>query len=82
MGLIAQLLSTLASRVDNFFGRTIMITLNQEEIQLACKRFVKEHYGLDMPDEENPAHGILLRVVPNDFPRNTARIEADIETKS
>lgn len=62
-------------------GRTV-ITLNQEEIQLACKRFVKEQYNLDMPDPESPANGIQLKVITNDFMPGTARIEADIEVIS
>lgn len=81
---IAQKLLTLWWKVVNickakFVEDRIVITLNQEEIQLACKRFVKDHYNLDLPDPENPAHGIQLKVITNDFMPGTARVEADVE---
>ena len=78
---IAQKLSTLWAKVYNFCVGRSMITLNQEEIQLACKRFAKEQYNLELPDTENPAQGIQLRVVTTDMYPGTARIEADIVTK-
>lgn len=83
---IAQKLLTFGTKVVNickakFVEERIVITLNQEEIQLACKRFVKEHYNLDLPDPENPAHGIQLKVITNDWMPGTARVEADVEIK-
>jgi len=78
---IAQKLSTLWTKVVNFCAGKSMITLNQEEIQLACKRFAKEQYNLDLPDPESPADGIQLKVVTTDMYPGTARIEADIVTK-
>jgi len=76
---IAQKLSTLWSKVVKFCRGEKMITLNQEEIQLACKRFVKEQYNLDLPDPESPASGIQLKIMTNDMYPGTARIEADVE---
>ena len=64
-----------------FNGDKLMITLNQEEIQLACKRFVKEQYGLEVLEDENPTYGVTMKVMTNDWPPNTARIEADVEVK-
>ena len=83
---IAQKLLTFGKKVVSickakFVEERIVITLNQEEIQLACKRFVKEHYNLDLPDPENPAHGIQLKVITNDWMPGTARVEADVEIK-
>ena len=68
-------------RNAKFNGDKLMITLNQEEIQLACKRFVKEHYNMELPEPENPAHGIQLKVMTDNMPPGTARIEADIQIK-
>ena len=55
-----------------------MITLNQEEIQLACKLFVKKQYGLETPSDDSNT-GVMLRIVQNDYPPNTGRIEADVD---
>ena len=61
-----------------FVKEKIVITLNQEEIQLACKQFVQNHYNLKTPTD-NPAEGIQLKVITNDFAPGTARVEADVE---
>ena len=55
----------------------LVITLNQEEIQLACKQFVHNYYNLDTPTD-NPAEGIQLKIITDNMPTGTARVEADI----
>ena len=56
------------------------ITLNQEEIQAACKLFIEYEYGVE-PIAEHPAIGILMRVIMDDNDKTKARIEAEVDTK-
>lgn len=67
-----------SQRFTTFVPKEDMITLNQEEIQLACKLFVKKQYGLETPSDDSNT-GVMLRIVQNDYPPNTGRIEADVD---
>ena len=54
------------------------ITLNQAEIQEACKLFVTTHYKLT-PKDDTDKPTVILRVVADQYMPGARSLEADVE---